>query len=255
MNNVTLGRLFFAIAMIASGVLQVVRHDFVRLVPKLPAWISPSTVWAIVSGAVLVCVGAAVWAEKWRRVAAVIVGLLLFAVLLLYLPGVLANPGKGYMWTNPLKTLALLGGAWLLASRVETAPGATGVKWGATSKRGRLLAAVLLGAFLVVGGVQHFVYADFVEQLVPAWMPGRRSWVFVTGVALVAGGVGVVIPRTMRAAAPLVALMIFLWVLLLHIPRALAMWPDAGEIAGIFEALAISGTALLVAGRKMEKAD
>ncbi len=42
--------------------------------------------------------------------------------------------------------------------------------------------------------------------------------------------------------------MIFLWVLLLHIPRALAGPNHANETAGVFEALAISGVALIVAG-------
>jgi uncharacterized membrane protein len=213
-------------------------------VPKLPSWIPSPAVWATVTGGVLVCAGIALLIDKQRRIAAAVVGLLLLGVLLLYLPGVVANPSKGYMWTNPFKTLALLGGVFLLG--MGTTPGAT-------SKRCWLLGAVLLGVFLVTGGVQHFVYADFVEQLVPAWMPGRRAWVFVTGTALVAGGIGLVVPRTAQLAALMVALMIFLWVLLLHIPRALAMWPDAGETAAIFEALAIAGTALIFAGCRSEK--
>ena len=40
--------------------------------------------------------------------------------------------------------------------------------------------------------------------------------------------------------------MIFLWVLLLHIPRALAGPNHANEAAGVFEALALSGVALVV---------
>jgi hypothetical protein len=51
-----------------------------------------------------------------------------------------------------------------------------------------------------------------------------------------------------RLAACLSAVMIFLWVLLLHIPRAFAGPNHANETAGVFEALAISGVALLVAG-------
>jgi hypothetical protein len=47
--------------------------------------------------------------------------------------------------------------------------------------------------------------------------------------------------------------MIFLWVLLLHIPRALAGPNHANETAGIFEALAISGVALLVAGTRVSR--
>jgi uncharacterized membrane protein YphA (DoxX/SURF4 family) len=70
------------------------------------------------------------------------------------------------------------------------------------------------------------------------------------GVALIAGGVGILVPRTARLAATMSALMIFLWVLLLHIPRAFAGPQHAFETAGIFEALALSGVALLVAGSR-----
>ncbi|MFL6260141.1 MAG: hypothetical protein ACJ76Y_10560 [Thermoanaerobaculia bacterium] len=56
----------------------------------------------------------------------------------------------------------------------------------------------------------------------PAWIPGARYWVYLTGVALIAGEVGILVPRTARLAATLVGIMIFLWVLLLHIPGP---WP------------------------------
>lgn len=243
-NSLPIGRVFFAIAVIASGLLQLLRQEFVRLVPKLPPWIPSPSLWAVVTGGVLVCAGIALLLDKQRRLAAMVVGALLLAVLLLYTPGVVANPSKGYVWTNPCKTLALLGGVVMLG---------IGAAGGAAANRRWLLGAVPLGLFLAVAGVQHFVYAGFVTQLVPAWMPGRHFWALLTGVALLAGGIGLVVPATMRLAALLSALMIFLWVLLLHIPRALTMWPDAGETAAIFEALATAGTALLVAGCRTQK--
>jgi hypothetical protein len=46
--------------------------------------------------------------------------------------------------------------------------------------------------------------------------------------------------------------MILLWVVLLHIPRALALH-NAGETAGIFEALAMSGIAFILADRRPDR--
>jgi len=250
MNSLTTGRVFFALATIGTGLLQMLRQDFVRLVPKLPGWI-PSHEWcATVAGGILVCAGVALMTQKWVRMGAMVIGVFLFSVLLLYVPDVLANPSKGYVWTNPFKTLALLAGVFLLG--MDAAKGA-GAGSDATPTHGWLLGAVLLGAFLVIGGVQHFVYANFVEQLVPVWMPGRRIWVFITGAALIAGGVGMVIPVTAHLVARLAALMIFLWVWMLHVPRALATWPETGETAAIFEALALAGTALIVAGAERKR--
>jgi hypothetical protein len=45
--------------------------------------------------------------------------------------------------------------------------------------------------------------------------------------------------------------MIFLWVLMLHIPRAIQEPAHAFETAGVLEALALSGVALLVAATRV----
>jgi len=251
-----LGRLFIGTALFSSGLMQLIRQDFVRLVPKLPEWVWRPDLWADASGAILVAAGLAIAVDWKRRLAAIGVAALLFLVLLLYVPGVLANPGAGFMWTNPCKTLALLGTAILLATMPQ--------RWNPASRQadeirvgktlslsgGRIppLSAAWFGLFLVVCGVQHFVYVDFVVTLVPAWMPGLRFWAYFTGVALIAGGVGVNFRPTHRLAAVLSGMMIFLWVVLLHVPRSVASWPDNGEISGVFEALALSGTAFLLAG-------
>src|SRR5262249_56813851 len=100
-------------------------------------------------------------------------------------------------------------------------------------------------------GMQHFLFAPFVDTLVPTWIPpSARFWTCFAGVALIAGGVGMMVPKTRRLAAALSGLMIFLWVLVLHIPRALAASESQlrNEWTAVFEALAMSGIALVLAG-------
>ncbi len=250
-NRSDLGRLFFAIAMIGSGLQQLIRQDFVRLVPPLPAWIKWPFLWADVSGVVLILAGLAIALNRIRRPAALVVGVLFVGVFILHLPGVAANPGAGFMWTNPCKALALFGGASLLALS-STPPQADGFEVNyKVAGRARVLSTVCFAGFFVVCGVQHFVYADFVIQMIPGWLPLPRIWTYFTGVALIAGGVGVMLRPVAVVAATLSGLMVFLWVVLLHIPRVLASWPDAGETAGVFEALALSGTAFMLAGSQV----
>ena len=249
-TTTTLGRLFFAFALIASGVQQLIRADFVRLVPKLPAWIPWPGFWACVMGVLLIVAGGAIAAKKGTRPAATLLGamfLLLFG--LLYVPQILANPAVGFIWTNPCKVLALLAGAIVLLG--ASTDGTAGGFPARIPPAGGMLpfAPWFLGVFLLICGVQHFVYAGFVDTLVPAWIPpGPRFWTCFTGGALIAGGAGLFLPKTTRLAATLSGMMIFLWVILLHIPRAAADWNNAGETAAIFEALALSGVAFLVAG-------
>jgi uncharacterized membrane protein len=257
---VSLGRTFFGAATTASGVLQLVTGEFVRLVPKLPAWIPSSWVWADLVGVVLVAIGLAILSGSMTRPASILLGvMILLDVVLLYAPHMVWNPEvdrpylRGFMWTNPLKALALVGGTAMLARLPgPERPLAALVRAFASLEP---LSGWLLSIFLIVCGIQHFVYSDFVTTLVPSWMPAQRFWTYFAGVALMAGGVGIQVPRTARLAANLSGLMIFLWVLLLHIPRALAGPNHANETAGVFEALALSGVSLLVAGTRAPRPD
>jgi len=251
------GRYFFAVALAASGLQQLLLMDFVRLVPRLPAWVPWPALWAALVGAVLLAAGAAI-AAGWRlRLAAMTVGaLLLGSFFLQRIPEIVANPTAGYVWTNPCKVLALWGGTLLLAG----AP--SGVLRGGfpsvPASGGPLLSPgpVCLAIFLLVGGVQHFVYAEFVQTLVPAWIPpSTRFWAGFTGTALIAGGTGILFRPTFRWSALLSGLMIFSWVLLVHVPRAWSRPHEAGETSAIFEALALSGVACLVVGGPGRRCD
>jgi uncharacterized membrane protein len=250
------GRWFFGVAVLSSGLLQLVTGAFVRIVPKLPAWMPAHPFWAYAIGLVLVIAGLALLSERTARIGGAIVGVLVLVMLvLLCLPELVVFPTlarpflHGFMWTKPFKALALVGGAALL---VHSLPGGRSVF--APLERGltRLapLGAAFLALFLVVCGLQHFVYLDFVTAMVPAWIPGQSFWARFTGLALLAGGVGILVPRTAKLAATLSALMIFLWVVMLHIPRAFVGPQHAFETAGIFEALALSGVALTVAATR-----
>ena len=255
--TLSLGRCFLGAATMASGVLQLVTGEFVRLVPWWPAWLPVKAAWPYLVGVCLVVIGFAVLSGRRARTAATLLGaMILTMVLLLWPHPFIWNPVvdrpffRGFMWTNPLKALALLGGAAILAgsSPGETRPLAALVHG---FSRREALGPVFLALFLVVCGVQHFVYSRFVVMMVPSWIPpGQMFWTHFTGVALIAGGAGVLAPRVSRLAASLSGVMIFLWVLLLHIPRALAGPNHSNETAGVFEALALSGVAFLVAGTR-----
>ncbi len=64
------------------------------------------------------------------------------------------------------------------------------------SRSQRLLAGVFIGA-----GVNHFLIPGAYERIVPPSMKGQAGrLVQISGVAEVAGGVGVLLPQTRRAA-------------------------------------------------------
>lgn len=94
-----------------------------------------------------------------------------------------------------------------------------------------------MGAFMAYSGYLHLRYTESVTRLLPPWMPWDMFWVRFTGVALVAGGMGLVTRPVARLAALLTAAMISGFFLLVHVPRTLANplgstgWLELGESA------------------------
>ena len=67
----------------------------------------------------------------------------------------------------------------------------------------------LLAGFFVFAGVMHFVTPGHYVAIMPGWMPHPLEIVYLSGVAEIAGGIGLLIPRLRSAAAfGLIALLI-----------------------------------------------
>ena len=62
-------------------------------------------------------------------------------------------------------------------------------------------AAQTFGAFFITAGVMHFVMPRTYVSIVPDWLPAHEALVYASGVAEIAGGAGVLHPRTRTAAA------------------------------------------------------
>jgi uncharacterized membrane protein len=58
----------------------------------------------------------------------------------------------------------------------------------------------LFGPFFVFAGIMHFVKTDWYEAIVPPSLTSPRGIVYVSGVAEIAGGLGVMHSRTRMAA-------------------------------------------------------
>ena len=69
------------------------------------------------------------------------------------------------------------------------------------ARRGRIVAVYAIAALFVVAGVLHFAIPRSYESIVPPYLPARRFLVYLSGACELAGGVGLLVPRTRRAAA------------------------------------------------------
>ena len=77
----------------------------------------------------------------------------------------------------------------------------------AESARKRVTRGVLAAAF-VFAGVMHFAITAQYMRIMPPWIPLHRELVLLSGVCEIAGGIGLLVPRTRRAAGVGLALLL-----------------------------------------------
>ncbi|MGD0437259.1 MAG: DoxX family protein [Bryobacteraceae bacterium] len=63
------------------------------------------------------------------------------------------------------------------------------------------IALVLAAIFYVVAGTLHFLRPEFYLKIMPPYIPWHAAMVEISGFFEILGGVGLLIPRTRRAAA------------------------------------------------------
>lgn len=88
-------------------------------------------------------------------------------------------------------------------------------------------------------GILHLMNADAMAGMAPF---GGSIMIYLTGICLILFGVSVLIGKYDKLAAVLLALMLILFVVLLHFKSAMA-----GDFGSMFKDLAIAGGALMYA--------
>lgn len=242
------GRWFFAIGIAGLAGQQFYYGAFRPLL--VPPYFSPfggeSILTYLVSLALVVAAIAIVTGKK-AKIASVLLGFLFLALFLFchvrYECWIDPNSKHIGVWGNALKESAMAGSAFVVAgSFFNRQPAGKGEK--ALIPVGSILFSITM----IVFGIEHFLYPDFVKTLVPGWIPFNLFWTYFAAVALIGSGLCIVLRIRVKLVATLLGIMIFLWVLVLHIPRAVvAPASDYGnELTSVFEALAFSGIAFLI---------
>ena len=242
------GRMIFALGIIALGVLQFFTRSFIVGRPLLPAWLA-GEVWAYASGILLIIAGLLVIANKRPGEVAFATGIfiLVFSFFCCHLPEMAGKKPAGILWQlNAYKTLALAGGAWIVAASLL--PGGPRSFVFASNRMLVTSGSVFLSLFLLLSAAAHIHFNSFVQQFIPAYIPARAFWSYFTAATLLAGGIGLLIRSLRKWAALLSGIMILLWFFLLHIPRTMANTGDLTEWMGVCESFCFSGILFVLSG-------
>ena len=115
------------------------------------------------------------------------------------------------------------------------------------------LAFVFYAAPLAAFGAEHLTDAQDIMQLIPSWMPARLFWAYFVGVALIAAALSLSLKKYVRLSAPLLALMFFLFVAMMHIPGVIGNPHDRFSLAVAFRDLSFGSGALALTGALMQR--
>ncbi|HXW90672.1 MAG TPA: hypothetical protein VEK33_09000 [Terriglobales bacterium] len=258
------GQAFYGICLATNGILQLYYADFQpQVLPAWPSRIPGLAICARLVGTALVVSGIAILiTKKARMVALVWGGVWLGFIPIFHVPYMLLvspHPNRLGSWVDTFNALALAGMAFVVAGSFGEQR-ETGEHTPALLRKlerlipfGRYFFCTTIVAF----GICHFLYAPYIDTLVPAWIPWHRFWTYFAGACLVCSGTAIILKVRLTLFATLLGTMIFLWVLMLHIPRAIVD-PYSGqgnEIESAARALAESGAAFLLAygARHLEK--
>lgn len=110
-----------------------------------------------------------------------------------------------------------------------------------------LLGPLFYAAPLAAFATQHFTQTASIAALVPAWLPWHHLWAWFVGGCFIAGALSLITGVRTRLAARLLALVFFLFVLLMDAPGWLHQPHNRFALALAFRELAFSGGALALA--------
>ncbi len=253
------GRMIFGTGIAALGVLQFLVKDFIVARPPAAAWaadIPGKLAWAYVSGVLLIICGLAIILNKKGGAAAIFAAVIIFIASFVTrnLPDMMGvKKAEDLLWkVNAYKTLAICGSALIVAASFFKEGERKPVQF-LTNSQLITTGWIFLSLFLIIGGLAHLKFADFVKNLVPEYVGNQYFWTYFCAVALLAGGIGLIFSQTRKLAAMLCGIMIFLWFVMLHIPRATTIPPETsvpkyGEWMGVFESFAFSGAFFVLTG-------
>jgi uncharacterized membrane protein len=111
-----------------------------------------------------------------------------------------------------------------------------------------ILGCVFIAVSLAIFAPEHFSGPEFVQNMVPSWMPVRLFWAYFVGCALFAAATSLTLRKFVRLSSTLLGLMFLLFVSMLYIRYVLAHPRDRFAWAYALRDLSFAAGAWALAG-------
>jgi hypothetical protein len=252
-NSASVGRIFYGVAMFGMGFQTIYQRDFLYMfIPPDHSRIPGLALIASLFGAILILSGASIVLTKKIQAGTLVLGTLLLLIFCFYFVPYEFLSTSNYMhlgeWENAIKELSLSAGAFVIAERFICSDSRFLPRFIV-----KLLpfGATLYGLTILSFGINHFLYAKEAAGYVPSWIPNPIFWIYFAGAGLIGSSLSIITKVKPRLFAFLLGAMIFIWVIILHIPKVIGAGSAedrAGEMTSALLALAYSGIAFVIAG-------
>lgn len=239
---VVLGPVFEAVAL---AIFAAEHFTAARdLAPIVPGWLPAHLFWVYFFGAALAA--AAISLILWRGVrwsASLLAFFFLLIVATTDLPNMAAGLHDRFFWILTLRETSFAAGAMVLAgSTWPSSAGAAMVRIGRT----------VVAAVMVFYAFEHFLFPRHVPgvplaKLTPAWVPAPELISWLVGLALLLGGIGLLIPLRARIASAAAGSALLILTAFFYIPMLIHQFQTA-PVEGlnyVGDTLLYAATALL----------
>jgi uncharacterized membrane protein len=211
----------FAIGMAGLGVLALVYRDFALVWQPVPLNVPGRAALAVCSGVFMLAAAIGLIFEGTSRYASRALLPYLIVWVLLKGPAVLAAPLMEAVWLGVGELAVLLAGGWVLFATLAKLRSGSPVSF-AAGRSGLHIARILFGVALIPIGLSHILYVKQTAELVPAWLPYRAGWAYLTGAGQIACGIGALVPVSAQLAAAVEAGMLSIFAMLVWAPAVVA---------------------------------
>jgi uncharacterized membrane protein len=240
------GLTLFAVGMIGLGVLALIYGDFAMVWQPVAPWIPGRTILAYASGVLMLAGGVGLLFTATVSWSVRILFPYLFVWMLLKVPALVVAPGMEAVWLGFGELVVLFAGGWILFARLAGVREVSPLAF-LSGEKGVYLARIWFAVWLIPIGLSHIVYVKETAELVPAWLPYRVGWAYLTGAGQMACGLGVLFGILPRVAAWAETGMISLFTILVWAPAIFAAPRTRLPWTAFFISWAIASGAWVVA--------
>ncbi len=216
------------------------------------AWVPGRTGLAYASGVLMLLVGAGLFFSGTVKWSVRILFPYLIVWTLLKVPALVVAPQIEGVWLGVGELVMLLAGGWTLFAMFSELPEGSVLTF-AKGENGIRIARILFAIWVIPVGLSHLFYVKQTADYVPAWLPFRTGWAYLTGIGHIAAGLGVLFSIFPRVAAWAEAGMLSVITLLVWVPAVLAAPKTRLPWTAFFISWAITAAVWVVAGNTGKK--